>query len=427
MYRTDNFGFLFSSPRSPTYRLGDVLPFGVKRMTSSIKVNDATEVNDAPRSAARVPFNHPCFGGKEQQFIAEAMENSHVSGDGRFTAKCHAIIEELVGVPKALLTTSCTHALEMAALLLDVGPGDEVIVPSFTFVSTVNAFVLRGAKPVFCDVRQDTANLDETLLPGLITPRTKVIVPVHYSGVACEMDAIMQIADERGIAVVEDNAHGFLGKYRGKNLGTFGSLSTLSFHETKNFQCGEGGALLINDTKLAERAEIIREKGTNRSRFFRGQVDKYTWVDVGSSYLPSDILAAFLYAQLIEHETIQGNRKKIWHRYNSELTAWAGANGVALPVVPSYCENPYHLFFLILPTLEIRTALIEHLKKRNIHAVYHYLPLHVSDMGRKFGGKAGDCPVTEYVSDRLLRLPFFNDMSEDAQTRVIEAISEFRC
>jgi dTDP-4-amino-4,6-dideoxygalactose transaminase len=324
-----------------------------------------------------------------------------------------------------LLTTSCTHALEMAALLLDIQPGDEVIIPSFTFVSTVNAFVLRGARPVFIDIRSDTLDLDEAQLERLITPRTRAVVPVHYAGIGCEMDAILEIAGRHGIQVVEDNAHGLFGRYRGKLLGTFGSLATQSFHETKNFTCGEGGALVINDPALVERAEIIREKGTNRSRFFRGLVDKYSWVDIGSSYLPSDILAAFLYAQLEAREQIQARRRQIWERYHSELVEWASENSVRLPIVPEHCEQSYHMFYLLLPSLQIRQALIEHLKRSGILSVFHYLPLHLSDMGLRFGGKAGDCPVTEKVSDRLLRLPFFNDMTGSEQASVITTIKSF--
>jgi dTDP-4-amino-4,6-dideoxygalactose transaminase len=353
------------------------------------------------------------------------MSAGHASGDGPFTKRCHALFEQELGCPKALLTTSCTHALEMAALLLDIQPGNEVIIPDFTFVSTVNAFVLRGARPVFADIRPDTLNLDEAQLERLITPRTRAIVPVHYAGVGCEMDAILEIAGRHGIAVVEDNAHGLFGKYKDRYLGTFGCLATQSFHETKNFTCGEGGALLINDPCYIERAEIIREKGTNRSRFFRGQVDKYTWVDVGSSYLPSDILAAFLYAQLEAREQIQAKRKRIWLYYHDHLRDWAATHDVRLPIVPAHCEQPYHMFYLLLPSLEQRQSLIEHLKARGILSVFHYLPLHLSDMGRKFGGLPGDCPVTEDVSDRLVRLPFYNDMTESEQGQVVEGLLDF--
>lgn len=372
-----------------------------------------------------IPFNRPSFEGNEQAYIIQAIANGHISGDGPFTHKCHALLEKVLGVPKVLLTTSCTHALEMAAFLLNIQPGDEVIVPSFTFVTTVNAFVIRGAKPVFSDIHPDTLNMDETQLERLITPRTKAIVPVHYAGVGCEMDTIIEIANHHDIPVVEDNAHGLFGKYKRKYLGTFGALATQSFHETKNFTCGEGGALLLNDPQYIERAEIIREKGTNRSRFFRGQVDKYTWVDLGSSYLPSDILAAFLYAQLEAREQIQGKRRRVWEYYREHLQDWAKDHNVRLPVVPAHCEQPYHMFYLLMPSLEQRQALIAHLKAQGILGVFHYLPLHLSDMGLKFGGKKGECPVTEDISDRLLRLPFYNDLSEADQARVVEAILDF--
>jgi dTDP-4-amino-4,6-dideoxygalactose transaminase len=374
----------------------------------------------------KVPFNQPTIVGKELYYISQAILNGHSSGDGGFTRQCHQLLESSLGVPKALLTTSCTHALEMSAILLDIQPGDEVIVPSFTFVSTVNAYVLRGARPVFIDVRPDTLNLDETYLERLITPRTKAVLPVHYAGVGCEMDSILEVARRFGIAVVEDNAHGLFGRYKGKYLGTFGEMASQSFHETKNFTCGEGGALLINNPSYIERAEIIREKGTNRSRFFRGMVDKYTWVDIGSSYLPSDILAAFLYAQLEARDQIQEKRKGIWHTYYRELYEWGESNNIRLPIIPKNCEQSYHMFYLLMPSLDQRQALIAYLKERGILAVFHYLPLHLSDMGRKFGGELGDCPVTESVSDRLIRLPFYNDMSEDDQALVIDSIRNFK-
>jgi dTDP-4-amino-4,6-dideoxygalactose transaminase len=285
---------------------------------------------------------------------------------------------------------------------------------------------MRGATPVFIDIRPDTLNLDETLLESQITPKTKAIVPVHYAGVGCEMDAILAVAAEHHLAVVEDNAHGLYGKYKGKFLGTFGCLATQSFHETKNIQCGEGGALLINDPGLIERAEIIREKGTNRNRFFRGQIDKYTWVDIGSSFLPSDMLAAFLYAQFERREEIQAKRACIWQRYQQGLRDWANQNRVCLPIVPEYCEQAYHMFYVLLPTLEARQALITHLKQRGILAVFHYLPLHLSEMGQRFGGRPSNCPVTEDVSDRLLRLPFYNTLTESDQMEVIEAIQAFK-
>ena len=370
----------------------------------------------------RIPFNRPFFSGREFELIQEAIANWQLSGDGVFTKKCHALLEKELGVPKALLTTSCTHALEMAALLLDIKPGDEVIVPSFTFPSTVNAFVLRGARPVFIDIRPDTLNLDETKLESLISPCTKAIVVVHYAGVGCEMNAILQVAGRHGIPVVEDNAHGLFGRYKGNYLGTLGCLATQSFHETKNFTCGEGGARLINDPRYIERAEILREKGTNRSRFFRGEVGKYTWVDIGSSYLPSDILAAFLYAQLEAREIIQSKRERIWNYYQEHLRDWALDYGVRLPSVPSHCEQPFHMFYLLLPSLEARQALITYLNTVEINSVFHYLPLHLSSMGRRFGGKSGDCPITEEISDRLLRLPFYNDLTEADQARVLSGL-----
>ncbi len=374
----------------------------------------------------KVDFNKPVTVGNEFEYMQQAIANAQISGDGAFTKKCHALLQEQLGVKKVLLTTSCTHALEMSAILLGIQPGDEVIIPDFTFVSTVNAFVLRGAKPVFVDVRPDTLNLDESKLEAAITPRTKAIVPVHYAGVGCEMDVIMDIATRHKIQVVEDNAHGLFGKYKGKYLGTFGALATQSFHETKNFSCGEGGALLINDANLAERAEIIREKGTNRSRFFRGQVDKYTWVDIGSSYLPSDMLAAYLYGQFEQREKIQSHRKHVWEMYNSALKDWAQKNGVKLPTIPEYTEQAYHMFYMLMPDLEIRQKFIMFLRERGMYSVFHYLPLHLSDMGREFGGREGDCPVTEKISDQLVRLPFHNALTNNDLEQVIDAIMEFK-
>jgi dTDP-4-amino-4,6-dideoxygalactose transaminase len=375
----------------------------------------------------RIPFNRPFATGDELDYIRAAIAAPKFSGDGSFTAQCHILLEQSLGIQKALLTTSCTHALEMAALLLELGPGDEVIVPSFTFPSAVNAFVLRGAKPVFVDIRADTLNIDESQIEQRITARTKGIFLVHYAGVGCEMDTIMAIPRRRGIAVVEDNAHGLYGKYRGRYLGTLGQLATLSFHETKNFTCGEGGALLINDATLNERAEILREKGTDRSRFFRGEVDKYTWVDVGSSYLPSDLLAAFLRAQLEHRDQIQLMRRQIWEIYARELASWAATNGIRLPIVPAECEQAYHMFYVLMPSLESRQALISHLAGFGILAVFHYLPLHLSPMGLRFGGRQGDCPVTEDLADRLLRFPFFTGMSSSEQSQVIDAVRGFNC
>jgi dTDP-4-amino-4,6-dideoxygalactose transaminase len=372
-----------------------------------------------------IPFNRAAAAGNEGAYIQAVLDSGHTAGDGVFTRQCNALLEQILGAPRVLLTTSCTHALEMSALLLDLKPGDEVIMPSFTFVSTANAFALRGARPVFADVHPGTLNIDETKIESRITLKTRAIVPVHYAGVGCEMDAIMSIAAKHHLHVVEDNAHGLFGKYRGKPLGRFGALATQSFHETKNITCGEGGALVINDVELSERAEILREKGTNRSRFFRGQVDKYTWVDIGSSYLPSELLAAQLLAQLEARDAIQTARKRLWTRYDAAFRGWIEDHDVRLPIVPEGCEQSYHMYYILLPSLSMRQALIAHLKKNEIQAVFHYLPLHLSDMGKKFGGKPGDCPVTEDMSDRLLRLPFYNTLTESQQMRVVECVSEF--
>jgi dTDP-4-amino-4,6-dideoxygalactose transaminase len=372
-----------------------------------------------------IPFNRAVFGAAEHAYIAQAIVNMHISGDGPFTQRCAEVLEAETGAIRALLTTSCTHALEMTAMLLDVGPGDEIIMPSFAFVSSANAFVLRGARPVFVDVREDTLNIDERLIEAAITPRTKAIVVIHYGGIACEMDEILEIGKRRGIPVVEDNAHGLFATYRGRKLGSLGALATQSFHETKNITCGEGGALLINDRTLVDRAEIIREKGTNRRRFMRGQVDKYSWVSAGSSWLPSDLLAAVLFAQLESREAIQERRKRIWGRYHQELQGWAEANGVAQPTVPSDREQAYHLYFLLLPDLETRTRFIADLKARGVTSVFHYVPLHTSEMGAGFGYGPGDLPVTESVSDRLARLPLYNDYTPEQQSYVIETVRTF--
>jgi len=373
----------------------------------------------------RIPFNRPVLTGKEVEYMLDAIRRMHVSGDGHFTRECHRFLETTLGISKALLTTSCTHALEMAAILLNLRPDDEVILPSFTFVSTANAFVLQGARPVFVDIRRDTLNVDETLIERAIGPRTRAIVVVHYAGVGCEMEPILTLARQHGIVVIEDNAHGLFGKYKGRYLGTFGSLATQSFHETKNFTCGEGGALLLNDPSYFDRAEVIREKGTNRSRFFRGQVDKYSWIDIGSSYLPSDMLAAFLLAQLQAREAVHEYRRTVWMRYTQHLSAWASDYGVALPFVPDYCEQTYNMFYLLMPSLHDRQAVIAHLAEAGISSVFHYLPLHLSEMGRRLGGQPGACPVTESVSGRLLRLPLYNDLTESDQMRVISALQDF--
>jgi dTDP-4-amino-4,6-dideoxygalactose transaminase len=373
-----------------------------------------------------VPFNRPHLTGREIELMSDAVRRGHISGDGFYTARCREQLASITGVPSVLVTTSCTHALEMSALLLDIKPGDEVILPSFTFVSTVNAFVLRGATPVFVDIRPDTLNIDERRIEGAITERTRAVVVVHYAGVACEMDAITEIARRHGVAVIEDAAHALGATYRGRTLGSLGELATLSFHETKNIQCGEGGALLANDQGLMERAEVLREKGTNRSQFFRGQVDKYTWVDVGSSYLPSDLLAAFLSAQLEHFDEIQHARAHAWDRYALELADWAGDQKIGLPHVPEHCGHPSHLFYLLLPDLERRQAFIAHLGQHGVKAVFHYVPLHTSPMGRRLGGGSADCPVTEDVSDRLVRLPLFASITDAEQDRVIAATRSFR-
>ncbi len=377
------------------------------------------------KNQIKIPFNKPCFEGKELVYIAQAIQNGLISGDGEFTKKCHAFFEEQLGVNKALLTTSCTHALEMAAILLDLKEKDEVIVPSFTFVSTANAFALHGGRLVFSDIRPDTLNLDESRLETLITEKTKAVVPVHYAGIGCEMDVILQIAEKYNLVVIEDNAHGLFGKYKGRFLGTFGAMATLSFHETKNFTCGEGGALLINDSDYVGRAEIIREKGTNRSQLFRGEVDKYTWIDLGSSYLPSDMLAGFLYAQLESAVHIQEHRQRVWNQYAAELRDWADTHQVRLPNVPVHCQNPYHMFYLVMPSAQDRTNLIAHLKAQGIYAVFHYLPLHLSRMGRIVSARPSHCPITEDISQRLIRLPFYNSLAKPEQQRIIEAILSF--
>ena len=374
----------------------------------------------------RISFNEPGLLGKELEYVRVAIGSKQLSGDGVFTGKCKALLEQSLGVECALLTPSCTAALELAALLLDIKPGDEVVVPSFTFVSTVNAFVLRGAKPVFVDIRYDTLNLDERLVEAAISRRTRVVVPVHYAGVGCEMNSLVSISEDHGIALVEDNAHGLFGQYQGQYLGTFGCMAAQSFHETKNFSCGEGGALLVNDLELVQRAEVLRDKGTDRKRFLRGEVDKYTWQDVGSSFLPSEIQAAYLFAQLEERRRIQEKRRKIWTYYARELRAWSDRHGVCIPTVPAACEQSFHLFFLILPSQTVRDAMLAHLNRNEVNAVFHYVPLHVSAMGRRFGWKEGDCPVTEDVSKRLLRLPFHVNLTDADLRRVVDEVMRFR-
>ncbi len=383
-----------------------------------------------------IPFNKPSIEGDELRNVREAIELGHLSGNGSFTRRCESTLEELVGSPRVLLTSSCTHALEMAALLLHQGAASkgagivggeapEVIMPSFTFVTTANAFVLHGWKPVFIDIRADTLNIDESKIESAVSKATRAVVAVHYAGVGCAMDAISDIAARHELPVVEDNAQGLFGRYRDKHLGTFGALSTVSFHETKNISCGEGGALFINDEALTERAEIIRDKGTDRARMFRGEVDKYTWRDIGSSYLMSELQAAYLLAQLEAREHIQQKRGDVWRAYQSGLNEWAALNGVQLPAPPRECRQTHHMFYLVMSDAGQRSALIAHLKNRGVHSVFHYLPLHLSEMGRRFGGVEGDCPVTESIADRLLRLPFYNSLSAADVERVIGAVCDF--
>ncbi|MFN9368456.1 MAG: dTDP-4-amino-4,6-dideoxygalactose transaminase [Planctomycetia bacterium] len=375
--------------------------------------------------AVGIPFNRSTLQGRELEYIGDTIRIGQVAGDQTYSRKCQELLRHALQVPSVLVTTSCTHALEMAALLLDIGPGDEVIVPSFTFVSTANAFVLRGARPVFCDIRPDTLNIDEAVIERAVTPRTKAVVPVHYAGVGCEMDAIQAIAGRHGLAVVEDNAHGLFGRYRGRLLGSFGAFAALSFHETKNITCGEGGGLVVNEERFIERAEIVREKGTNRARFYRGQIDKYSWVDVGSSYTMSDVLAAFLYGQLEQWRAIQARRAAIWRRYQQDLASWADGAGIGRPVVPPHCEPAFHMYQLLMPDLATRTRFIAALAAQGIMAVFHYLPLHLGEYARRWGGKPGDCPVTESVAERLVRLPFYTGMTDDEQSRVIDAVAAF--
>ena len=372
----------------------------------------------------RIPFNRPTQAQGDASYLQQALSSGKLSGDGQFTARCHHILEQAVGVPKALLTTSCTHALEMAALLLDIKEGDEVIVPAFTFVSSANAFVLRGARPVFADIRPDTLCIDERHIERLLTARTRAIIVVHYAGVGCEMDTINALSLKSGVSVIEDNAHGLFGSYHGRMLGSLGRMATLSFHETKNLTCGEGGALLINDNALVERAEIIREKGTDRSKFFRGQVDKYGWVDIGSSYLPSEVLAALLCAQLDDRQRIQQRRCELWLKYQEMLQTWASSRGVTLPTIPSSCAQAYHMFYMVMPSASAREKLIAHLAAKRILAVWHYQPLHTSKVGKMYGGQDGDCPVAERVAEQLVRLPFYTTMTDEEQLIVVEALYE---
>jgi dTDP-4-amino-4,6-dideoxygalactose transaminase len=373
----------------------------------------------------KIPLNRPFIIGKELYYMSQSVLSGKIAGDGIFTRKCHALLEKKFNAKKILLTTSCTAALEMAAILFDIGPDDEVILPSFTFVSTANAFYLRGARPVFVDIRADTLNIDENKIETAICERTKAIVPIHYGGVACEMDRILKIAKKYEILVLEDAAQGLNAKYKDKYLGTLGDLGAYSFHETKNCICGEGGALVINNNKFIERAEIVWEKGTNRSRFFRGEVDRYTWVDIGSSYLPADLLAAFLYAQLENMDLIDGHRRKIFNEYHLALKPLADDGLLRLPIVPPDCRPCGHLFYMLVNEEKIRNRLIDYLRSKGIGAVFHYIPLHLSKIGRSLGYSPGQFPVTESLSSRLIRLPLYYDLSREEQNKVVQSIKTF--
>ena len=372
-----------------------------------------------------IQFNVPPCAGKEKEYVAEAIDSHRISGDGEFTKKCSEWIEKKTGTGKALLTTSCTHATEMAALLSGIGPGDEVIMPSYTFVSTADAFVLRGAKAVFVDIRPDTMNIDEKLIEEAITDKTKAIVPVHYAGVSCEMDTIIDIAQRHDLLVIEDAAQGVMSTYKGKALGTLGDYGCYSFHETKNFSMGEGGAILIRDPKNAEQAEIIREKGTNRSKFFRGQIDKYTWVDAGSSYLPSELNAAYLYAQLEVADEITKARMKCWDMYNELLSPLKQKGFIDLPYVPEECVHNAHMFYVKAKDLDERTKLITHLKSDGVEVVFHYIPLHTAPAGMKFGRFFGTDTYTTRESERLVRLPMYYGLTDEEVEKVCESIKRF--
>lgn len=374
----------------------------------------------------KVPFNRPFIGGNEIEYVKNAINSGRISGDGPFAKQVELLIEQQLEVEKVLLTTSCTHALEMAAILLDLEPGDEVIVPSFTFTSSALAFVMHGATPIFADIRPDTLNLDETKLESLITERTRAIVAVHYAGIACEMTDIMELAERYSLVVIEDNAHGLYGKYNDQYLGSIGHLAVQSFHETKNITCGEGGALIINDRKYIKRAEIVREKGTNRSAFFRGEIEKYTWVDKGSSFVMADILAAMLFAQISECENIQEKRKKSWYFYNNSLLDWSKSNNVSLPYVPVHCAQSYHMYYMLLPSADSRTKFQKYLDSCDINAVIHYLPLNSSIMGKRLGGYNGQCLTTEDICNRIIRLPFFTDITLPEQDYVVSNIKKFK-
>jgi len=369
----------------------------------------------------KVPFNRATTATRSYEYVRDVLDHGPLAGGGPYSRRCESLIASQMHAPAALLTSSCTDALEMSALLLNISPGDEVIIPSFTFSSTATAFTLRGATPVFADIRSDTMNIDETKIEQLITSRTRAIVVVHYAGVGCEMSTISSIARAHHIPIIEDNAHGLYGTYRGEQLGTIGSLGTQSFHETKNLSCGEGGALIINDIAYLNRAEILREKGTNRSRFFRGEIDKYTWIDNGSSFLPSEITSAILLAQLQEASSIQEKRRHLWEALFDGVSAWADQCDIQLPHVPDHCEQAFHMFYLVMPSERAQVDLREHLSSRGVHAVTHYVPLHSSPFGVAVG--RGECPISDDVSSRLLRLPFFTDMSGAEFDTVVDAVT----
>lgn len=372
-----------------------------------------------------ISFNRPPYTGNELVYIEEAIQSGKISGDGVFTKRCSEHLRQITGSAKVLLTTSCTHATEMAALLAGVSPGDEVIMPSYTFVSTADAFVLRGAKPVFVDIRKDTMNLDETLIEDAITEKTRAIVPVHYAGVSCEMDTIMRIAQEYHLMVIEDAAQGITSTYKGKPLGSIGDFGCYSFHETKNLSMGEGGAILIRNEEYIEQAEIIREKGTNRSKFFRGQIDKYSWVEAGSSYLPSELNAAYLWAQLADMDTIQSHRLHYWNRYFDSLRHLAEKECIDLPVIPEGCVHNAHMFYIKMRNLDERTRLIAFLKERGITAVFHYVPLHSAPAGIKYGEFHGEDRYTTRESERLVRLPLYYGITDNDVDQVVQAVEDF--
>ena len=372
-----------------------------------------------------IRFTRPFVTGQELAYLTEVLESPETAGNGAFARRCEALLEDEMGGARVMMTPSCTHALELSALLLDIREGDEVIVPTFTFTSTANAFALYGAKPVFADIRPDTLNLDDSILADLVTERTKAVVPVHYAGVGCEMDAIRS-ACRNGVSIIEDNAHGLFGRKDGQPLGTLGDMAALSFHDTKNFSAGEGGALVLNGSDVEERAEILREKGTNRTSFYRGEVDKYTWVGRGSSLLPSEYQMAVLLAQLEAKDRIQGARRRIWERYDEGISAWAETSGCQTPQIPDGVEQSYHMYYLVLPSADVQDRFISYMRDQNIATPFHYVPLHLSQQGQRFGGKPGMCPVAESIAPRLVRLPLFASLEPADQDRVIETVLSFR-